>query len=109
MIGLFCIQPEGEEANIKHILKPGKEMVAAGYCMYGSSANLVISTGQGVNGYTLDNVNELSLFFLLLFVMHKKTDSHLRLWIFKLRVGHWGIHLNSPRYQGTKARENLLL
>lgn len=24
--------------------------------MYGSSANLVISTGQGVNGYTLDNV-----------------------------------------------------
>lgn len=28
----------------------------AGYCMYGSSANLVISTGNGVNGYTLDNV-----------------------------------------------------
>ena len=24
--------------------------------MYGSSANLVISTGNGVNGYTLDNV-----------------------------------------------------
>lgn len=31
-------------------------MVAAGYCMYGSSANLVISMGHGVNGYTLDNV-----------------------------------------------------
>jgi fructose-1,6-bisphosphatase I len=29
-------------------------MVAAGYCMYGSSANLVLSTGSGVNGYTLD-------------------------------------------------------
>lgn len=28
--------------------------------MYGSSANLVISTGQGVNGYTLDNVSLLS-------------------------------------------------
>lgn len=28
------------------------------YCMYGSSANLVISTGRGVNGYTLDNVSE---------------------------------------------------
>lgn len=25
--------------------------------MYGSSANLVISTGNGVNGYTLDNVS----------------------------------------------------
>lgn len=30
-------------------------MVAAGYCMYGSSANLVLTTGNGVNGYTLDN------------------------------------------------------
>jgi fructose-1,6-bisphosphatase I len=29
-------------------------MVAAGYTMYGSSANLVLSTGHGVNGYTLD-------------------------------------------------------
>lgn len=54
IFGIYRV-PEGEEANIKHILKPGKEMVAAGYCMYGSSANLVISTGQGVNGYTLDN------------------------------------------------------
>jgi fructose-1,6-bisphosphatase I len=30
-------------------------MVAAGYTMYGSSANLVLSTGDGVNGFTLDN------------------------------------------------------
>lgn len=30
-------------------------MVAAGYCMYGASANMVISLGNGVNGYTLDN------------------------------------------------------
>jgi len=29
-------------------------MVAAGYCMYGSSANLVLSTGNGVHGFTLD-------------------------------------------------------
>jgi fructose-1,6-bisphosphatase I len=53
------------------VLKPGHTMVAAGYCMsaradllrtavltatrrYGSSANLVLSTGSGVNGYTLD-------------------------------------------------------
>lgn len=35
-------------------------MVAAGYCMYGSSSNLVISMGHGVNGYTLDNVGRLS-------------------------------------------------
>ena len=30
-------------------------MVAAGYCMYGSSANIVLSTGNGVDGFTLDN------------------------------------------------------
>jgi hypothetical protein len=30
-------------------------MVAAGYTMYGSSANLVLTMGNGVNGYTLDN------------------------------------------------------
>ncbi len=29
-------------------------MVAAGYTMYGSSCNLVLTTGQGVNGFTLD-------------------------------------------------------
>lgn len=32
-------------------------MVVAGYAMYGSSANLVLSFGAGVNGYTLDNVS----------------------------------------------------
>ncbi|KNC86721.1 fructose-1,6-bisphosphatase, cytosolic [Sphaeroforma arctica JP610] len=35
-------------------LKPGREMVAAGYAMYGSSTSLVLSWGQGVNSYALD-------------------------------------------------------
>eukprot|EP01134_Creolimax_fragrantissima_P003061 CFRG3061T1 len=35
-------------------LKPGKEMVAAGYAMYGSSTSMVLSWGAGVYGYTLD-------------------------------------------------------
>ncbi|KAI5481906.1 mitogen-activated protein kinase kinase kinase 13 [Pseudohyphozyma bogoriensis] len=46
---------DGSVGSLADVLRPGKEMVAAGYCMYGSSANLVISTGNGVNGYTLDN------------------------------------------------------
>ena len=29
-------------------------MIAAGYCTYGSCSTLVLTTGQGVNGYTLD-------------------------------------------------------
>jgi fructose-1,6-bisphosphatase I len=29
-------------------------MVAAGYCLYGSSTTFIVSCGDGVNGYTLD-------------------------------------------------------
>ncbi len=36
------------------ILQAGKELVAAGYVIYGSSTMLVYSTGRGVNGFTLD-------------------------------------------------------
>jgi len=39
---------------VEDVLRPGSEMVAAGYTMYGSSCNLVLSTGQGVDGFTLD-------------------------------------------------------
>ncbi|CAG8488312.1 7578_t:CDS:2 [Cetraspora pellucida] len=46
---------EGSPGTVKDVLRPGNEMVVAGYCMYGSSANMVITVGNGVNGYTLDN------------------------------------------------------
>lgn len=35
-------------------LQPGTQQVAAGYALYGSSTMLVITTGHGVNGFTLD-------------------------------------------------------
>lgn len=38
----------------KAILQPGRQMVSAGYAMYGSATNLVISIGAGVYGFTLD-------------------------------------------------------
>ncbi len=34
--------------------QPGRKQVAAGYVVYGSSVMLVYSTGNGVNGFTLD-------------------------------------------------------
>ncbi|MFT5971069.1 MAG: fructose-1,6-bisphosphatase I [Flavobacteriales bacterium] len=34
--------------------RPGTEQIAAGYVIYGSSAMLVYTTGNGVNGFTLD-------------------------------------------------------
>lgn len=36
------------------LLRPGRDMVAAGYAMYGSFTSLVLTTGSGVHGYTLD-------------------------------------------------------
>src|SRR5262249_56709606 len=36
-------------------LKPGRDLLAAGYCLYGSSTMLVITTGSGgVHGFTYD-------------------------------------------------------
>jgi len=53
IFGIYLIKP-GSTGTIHDVLRAGNEMVAAGYTMYGSSANLVLSTGSGVNGYTLD-------------------------------------------------------
>ncbi|MCG5499888.1 class 1 fructose-bisphosphatase [Ectothiorhodospira lacustris] len=35
-------------------LKPGTEQVAAGYCLYGPSTMMVLTTGRGTNMFTLD-------------------------------------------------------
>lgn len=53
IFGVYEIQP-GSQGTLADVLQPGSTMVAAGYTMYGSSANLVLSTGNGVNGFTLD-------------------------------------------------------
>lgn len=39
------------------LLQPGRQMVAAGYALYGSATMIVLSTGNGVNGFTLDPVS----------------------------------------------------
>lgn len=54
IFGIYLVK-DGSKGTVEDVLRPGREMVAAGYCMYGSSANLVLTTGNGVNGYTLDN------------------------------------------------------
>lgn len=40
--------------KIEDFLQKGREQVAAGYIIYGSSTMLVYTTGRGVNGFTLD-------------------------------------------------------
>ncbi|XP_022568394.1 fructose-1,6-bisphosphatase, cytosolic-like [Brassica napus] len=53
IFGIYTME-HSDEPTTEDVLKPGNEMVAAGYCMYGSSCMLVLSTGTGVNGFTLD-------------------------------------------------------
>lgn len=48
--------------TMEHFLQPGVRQVAAGYALYGSSTILVLTTGNGVHGFTLDqNVGEFIL------------------------------------------------
>ncbi|KAK7364240.1 hypothetical protein VNO80_12751 [Phaseolus coccineus] len=53
IFGIYTLA-DVREPTVEDVLLPGKKMVAAGYCMYGSSCTLVLSTGAGVNGFTLD-------------------------------------------------------
>jgi fructose-1,6-bisphosphatase I len=54
IFGVYKLLP-GSTGSIKDVLRSGTEMVAAGYTMYGASAHLVLTTGHGVNGFTLDS------------------------------------------------------
>ncbi|OMO77204.1 Fructose-1,6-bisphosphatase class 1/Sedoheputulose-1,7-bisphosphatase [Corchorus olitorius] len=53
IFGIYMVN-DSHEPTLDDVLQPGKNMLAAGYCMYGSSCTLVLSTGEGVNGFTLD-------------------------------------------------------
>ncbi|XP_078424371.1 fructose-1,6-bisphosphatase isozyme 2-like [Cetorhinus maximus] len=44
----------GEQPTENLALRPGRELVAAGYALYGSATLVALSTGQGVNFFMLD-------------------------------------------------------
>lgn len=48
------VSAEGTPVTKEDFLQKGKHQVAAGYVIYGSSTMLVYTTGNGVNGFTLD-------------------------------------------------------
>lgn len=45
---------ESKKVELNDFLQKGSDLVAAGYVLYGTSTLLVYSTGNGVNGFTLD-------------------------------------------------------
>ena len=66
IFGIFASEPESKHVKIAEnvndvarkclegILQPGRNLVAAGYCLYSSAVILVLTLGCGVMGFTLD-------------------------------------------------------
>lgn len=54
IFGIFPRITQDGCGTIEDILQKGRNMVAAGYVVYGPSTMLVYSTGTGVHGFTLD-------------------------------------------------------
>lgn len=54
IFGIYKRQSPGGPGQAADLLRPGREQVAAGYVIYGSSTILVYSTGDGVHSFTLD-------------------------------------------------------
>ncbi|TRX00543.1 class 1 fructose-bisphosphatase [Candidatus Methylobacter oryzae] len=53
---------EGAEPTLEDFLQKGSEQVCAGFVLYGPSTMMVLTTGHGVNGFTLDqDVGEFML------------------------------------------------
>jgi len=54
IFGIYKRLNIGEEVKVEEVLQPGNKLVAAGYTMYGSATMIVLTTGHGVNAFTLD-------------------------------------------------------
>ncbi len=54
IFSILRVAHPGETPTVEDFLQPGVRQVAAGYALYGPSAMLVLTTGHGVNGFTLD-------------------------------------------------------
>ncbi len=54
IFSIYRRKSRGSQAAMEDFLQPGRDLVGAGYIIYGSSTMMVYSTGYGVHGFTLD-------------------------------------------------------
>ena len=54
IFGIYKTINENNSGSLQDCLQPGKDLVAAGYFLFGTSTMLVYSAGQGVHGFTFD-------------------------------------------------------
>lgn len=84
---IFCIykrvSPLGQPCNQDDFLQKGRNIMAAGYVIYGSSTMLVYATRLGVNGFTLEpSVGEFCL-------SHKDMKCPVDGKIYSANQGNW--------------------
>ncbi len=54
IFGIYRRQTASGPGTLEDVLQPARNLVAAGYILYGASTMMVYSTGNGVHGFTLD-------------------------------------------------------
>lgn len=54
IFGIYKRKSKSGPATLEDFLQPGREQVAAGYFVYGTSTILVYTAGDGVHGFTLE-------------------------------------------------------
>ncbi len=54
IFGIYRRVTQSGKGTEEDVLQPGRNLVAAGYVVYGSSTIFVYTTGNGVHGFTLD-------------------------------------------------------
>lgn len=54
IFGIYRCVDWAKRGRKEDVLQPGRDLVAAGYILYGSSTMMVYSTGHGVHGFTLN-------------------------------------------------------
>ena len=52
------VDASDDASTSAHVLRKGSELLAAGYALYGSATQLVLSCGHGVDGFTLHRALE---------------------------------------------------
>ena len=54
VFGIYRCKDWDLRGRLEDVLQPARDLVAAGYILFGASTMMVYSTGQGVHGFTLD-------------------------------------------------------
>lgn len=79
------VTPAGNSVAQRDFLQRGERQVAAGYVLYGSATLLVYTTGNGVNGFTLDP--SMGTFYL----SHPDIRCPERGGIYSINEGHYSL------------------